>query len=147
MYGRRWYNDAAQRRVPREARMLEKRFYGERVRRYTDKMAMVLYDAYEKIDHDRSARGLAEPTPEEVDILSWPQNWPDARCGFDHPLRDVYRSEQTDVVIDNRLGTVYVYHAGHFAQRIETPGEAFWNAVRQRNLPGAVDEAAWAGLQ
>jgi hypothetical protein len=126
--------------------MLEKRFYGERVRRYTDKMARVLYDAYLKMDRDREARDMAHPTPEEVDILSWPQTWPDDRCGFDTPLKDVFSSEQTNVVVDNRLDTVYVYHAGHFVRRIEKPGDAFWAAVRERSLPGAVEQEAWAAL-
>ncbi|HSJ13733.1 MAG TPA: hypothetical protein VK939_04925 [Longimicrobiales bacterium] len=127
--------------------MLEKQFYGERVRRYTDKMARVLYDAYLKIDAEREARGLPHPMPEEVDIISWPQSWPDARCGFEEPLRDVIRSEQTDVVIDQRVHTIYVYHAGHFARRIESPGDAFWEAVRERCLPGATDEAGWGRLR
>jgi len=127
--------------------VLEKRFYGERVRRYTDMMARVLYDAYLKIDAEREARALPAPTPEEVDIISWPQTWPDARCGFEEPLRDVYRSEQTDVVIDQRVRTIYVYHAGRFARRIESPGTAFWNAVRDRQLPGAADEEGWTRLR
>lgn len=127
--------------------MLEKRFYGERVRRYTDKMAHVLYDAYLRMDTERDAQKLPHPTPEDVDILSWPQTWPDARCGFDKPLNNVYASEQTDVVIDSRLGTAYVYHAGHFARSIARPADAFWAAVRERTLPGAVDERAWARLE
>jgi hypothetical protein len=127
--------------------MLEKRFYGERVRRYVDKMAHVLYDAYVKMDAEHLEKDLSPPTPEEVDIVSWPQSWPDARCGFDRPLKDVYpQSEQTDVVIDNRIGTVFVYHAGHFARRLDSPGDAFWNAVRDRRLPGAADEEAWLAL-
>jgi hypothetical protein len=126
--------------------MLEKRFYGERVRRYTDKMAHVLYDAYLKMHDEHEARQISPPAPEEVDLLSWPQSWPDENCGFDHPLKDVYPSEQTDVVIDNRLGTIYVYHAGHFARRLEQPGEAFWKAVRNRRLPGASDDEAWLQL-
>lgn len=127
--------------------MLEKRFYGERVRRYTDKMAHVLYDAYLKMDEAREGRDLPHPTPEDVDILSWPQSWPDANCGFERPLKDVYPSEQTEVVIDARLGTAYVYHAGQFARRLEQPTDAFWNAVRERRLPGAIDEDAWARLR
>lgn len=126
--------------------MLEKRFYGERVRRYTDKMARVLYDAYLKMDREREDRDMPHPTPDEVDILSWPQTWPDARCGFEKPLRDVFASEQTDVVMDTRLGTVYVYHAGHFARQLDNPGDAFWAAVRERTLPGAIDEDAWRAL-
>lgn len=126
--------------------MLEKRFYGERVRRYTDKMAHVLYDAYLKIDAAREERGMPHPTAEDVDLLSWPQTWPDARCGFDKPLKDVYPSEQTDVVIDSRLGSAYVYHAGQFARVVENPSDAFWNAVRERRLPGAVDDDAWRSI-
>lgn len=127
--------------------MRERKFYAERVRRYLDKMERVLYDAYLKIDADREQRGMSHPTPEEVDIISWPQDWPDARCGFERPLKDVHRSEQTDLIIDNRVGTAYVYHAGHFARRIEKPGDAFWQAANARSLPAAVDTAAWAALE
>ena len=127
--------------------MRERKFYAERVRRYLEKMERVLYDAYLKIDQDRETRGLSHPTPEEVDIISWPQEWPDARCGFERPLKDVFRSEQTDLVLDNRVGTVYVYHAGHFARRIEKPTQAFWDAANARRLPGAVDTDAWSALE
>lgn len=127
--------------------MLEKRFYGERVRRYTDKMARVLYDAYLRMDSERDAEKIPHPTPEEVDILSWPQTWPDARCGFEKPLKDVYASEQTDVVIDSRVGTAYIYHAGQFARAVAKPGDSFWAAIRERRLPGAVDEEAWKTLE
>ena len=126
--------------------MRERKFYAERVRRYTDKMERVLYDAYLKIDQDREGRGLGHPTPEEVDIISWPQEWPDARCGFERPLKDVLKSEQTDVVIDNRVGSAYVYHAGHFARGVAQPSDAFWQAVNARKLPGATDTAGWASL-
>jgi hypothetical protein len=127
--------------------MLEKRFYGERVRRYTDKMAHVLYDAYLRMGKEGEARDLPPPTPEDVDILSWPQSWPDARCGFDKPMKDVYSSEQTDVVIDTRLNTAYVYHAGRLARTLTRPGAAFWDAVRDRRLPGASSEDAWQELE
>lgn len=126
--------------------MREKKEYGARVRRYTEKMERVLYDAYLKMDEERDARGLAHPTPEEVDLISWPQHWPDPCCGFDEPLRDVYPSEQTDLVMDNRTGVAYVYHAGHFARRIEAGSQAFWDAVRDRSLPGAANESAWSLL-
>ena len=88
--------------------MLEKRFYGERVRRYTDKMARVLYDAYLKIDADRRDRGQPHPAPEEVDIISWPQTWPDARCGFDEVLRDVYEIDiRIEEIEGNRIGVYF----------------------------------------
>lgn len=123
--------------------MLEKTFYGERVRRYTDMMARVLYDAYGRLDTDRERHRLHSPAPGDVDILSWPQHWPDTRCGFDRILRNASTCEQTDVVVDNVLGTVYVYHAGRFARRLEQPGDSFWAAVRDRALPAATDDEAW----
>ncbi len=131
----------------RRASMRETKRYGERVRRYTDKMERVLYDAYTKMDEERESRGLGHPTPEEVDLISWPQTWPDARCGFAEPQRDVFPSEQTDLVVDTVTGVVYVYHAGRFARRLASPGAAFWTAAKERQLPGAVDEAAWAELE
>ena len=50
------------------------------------------------------------------------------------------------LVIDSQVGTAYVYHAGQFARTVEKPGDAFWAAVRERRLPGAVDEQSWARL-
>lgn len=123
--------------------MRERKFYAERVRRYVEKIERVLYDAYLKVDEEREASGLGHPAPEDIDVLSWPQTWPDARCGFEKPLRDVYPTEQTNVVLDSGLGVALVYHAGHFARRVEQRSEKFWEAVRDRNLPGATDEAAW----
>ena len=127
--------------------MRETKQYGARVRRYTDKMAKVLYDVYVRMDEEREGLGLEHPTPEEVDLISWPQTWADARCGFAEPLRDVFASEQTDLVVDTRTGVAYVYHAGRFARRVSAPGLAFWEAVRGRHLPGAVEEDSWRGLE
>lgn len=126
--------------------MLEKKFYGERVRRYTDMMARVLYDAYLRLDAERETRSMHSPVPGDVDIMSWTQNWPDTRCGFDRVIRNVSTSEQTDVVMDRVLGMVLIYHAGQFVRRLDHPGENFWNAVRERRLPGATDDEAWLHL-
>ena len=122
--------------------MRERKFYAERVRRYVQKIEGVLYDAYLKIDEEREKAGLDHPAPEDIDVLSWPQTWPDTRAGFDKPLRDTRLTEQTNVVLDSVLGIALVYHAGHFARRVEQRSEAFWNAARERKLPGATDEAA-----
>ena len=127
--------------------MRETKQYGARVRRYTDMMAKVLYDAYVRMDEEGEGLGLAPPTPEDVDMISWPQTWPDARCGFRELLRDVFPSEQTDLVLDTRTGVAYVYHAGRFARRVSAPGLAFWEAVRSRHLPGAVEEDEWRSLE
>jgi hypothetical protein len=126
--------------------MRERTFYAQRVRRYVEKIERVLYDAYLKIDEEREAAGLGHPAPEDIDVLSWPQTWPDARCGFERPLRDVYPTEQTNVVLDSGLEIALVYHAGHFARRVEQRSDAFWDAVRERRLPGATDDAAWRAL-
>ncbi len=126
--------------------MRERKFYAERVRRYVEKIERVLYDAYLKIDAEREAAALGHPAPEDIDVLSWPQTWPDAQCGFDRPLKDVHPTEQTNVVLDSKLGIALVYHAGHFARRVEQRSDAFWEAVRARKLPGASDEQAWQAL-
>lgn len=123
--------------------MRETRQYGARVRRYTDRMANVLYDAYLRMDAQREQEGKHRPTADEVNILSWPQAWPDARCGFEEPLEDAFPTEQTNVVKDEILGTVYIYHAGRFVRTIRSPGLAFWTAVNRQDLPGATDDAAW----
>ncbi len=126
--------------------MRERKFYAERVRRYVQKIEAVLYDAYLKIDESREAAGLGHPAPEDIDVLSWPQTWPDTSAGFDRPLRDTRLTEQTNVVFDAVLGIALVYHAGHFARRIEHRSEEFWSAVRERKLPAATDESAWKAL-
>jgi len=126
--------------------MRERTFYAQRVRRYVEKIERVLYDAYLKIDEEREAAGLGHPAPEDIDVLSWPQTWPDARCGFERPLRDVYPPKETNVVLDSGLEIALVYHAGRFARRVEQRSDAFWDAVRERRLPGAPDDAAWRAL-
>ncbi len=126
--------------------MQERKFYAERVRRYVQKIEGVLYDAYLKIEEERHEKGLGQPAPEDIDVLSWPQTWPDTRAGFEKPLRDTRPTEQTNVVLDSVLGIALVYHAGHFARRVEQRSEPFWNAVRARRLPGASDEAGWKAL-
>ncbi len=126
--------------------MQERKFYAERVRRYVQKIEGVLYDAYLKIEEERQEKGLGQPAPEDIDVLSWPQTWPDTRAGFEKPLRDTRPTEQTNVVLDSVLGIALVYHAGHFARRVEQRSEPFWNAVRARRLPGASDEAGWKAL-
>lgn len=122
------------------------KIYGERVRRFTARIENVLFDAYRRMDRDREERELQPPLPEEVDLISWPQLWPDWGCGFAGDWRQEPCTEQTNVVYDRATGGVYVYHAGKFVRRVEAPGEAFWQAVRNQSLPGATDTSGWATL-
>lgn len=122
------------------------RIYGERVRRFSQRIETVLYDAYRRMDAEREAAGMDPPRPGEVNVFSWPQQWPDSSCGFGGAAASRPCTDQTHLVIDAATGTVYVYHAARFVRRLEKPGEAFWSRVRQHHLPGAVDLAEWEAL-
>ncbi|HZD05023.1 MAG TPA: hypothetical protein VE173_08895 [Longimicrobiales bacterium] len=123
------------------------RVYGERVRRFTQRIETVLFDAYRRMDADREERGMDPPRPGEVQLFSWPQEWPDWSCGFGGEARQVPCIDQTHVVTDEGAHVVYVYHAARFVRRLDTPGKAFWVAVRKHKLPGALDEKEWAKLE
>ena len=123
------------------------RIYGERVRRFSHRIETVLFDAYRRMDGEREAAGMDPPKPGEVNVFSWPQQWPDWSCGFggEEPRQDPC-IDQTHVVTDDARSIAYVYHAGRFARRIEKPGKGFWVRVRKHDLPGAAAEEEWRKL-
>jgi len=123
------------------------RIYGERVRRFTQRIENVLFDAYRRMDADREERGQDPPRPGEVQIFSWPQEWPDWSCGFGGDARPDPCIDQTHVVTDDGAHVAYVYHAGRFVRRLEKPGRPFWVAVRKHQLPGATEEEEWEKLE
>lgn len=123
------------------------RFYGERVRRFSSRIESVLFDAYRRADAERDARDMDPPHPGEVQLFSWPQEWPDWSCGFGGKARNQPCIDQTHVVTDDGTRMVYVYHAGRFVRALSKPGKAFWVAVRKHKLPGAIDEKAWQKLE
>lgn len=126
--------------------MLERKVYGERVRLFSERMSRVLYDAFQRMDADRERLGLARPTPEEVNLYSWPQTWPDDALGFGEAVIEAPTTTQTHVVKDELVGSAYVYHGGRFVRRVDEPGPAFWTAVSRHDLPGATNAARWAQL-
>src|SRR5215831_3797389 len=73
-----------------------------------------------------------------LNVTSFRQTWPDASCGFGGIAAQVLTDAQTVVVgaPDGSLAAVYV--RGEFAYVVERPNRAFWDAVRDRNMPGAV---------
>ena len=123
------------------------KFYGERVRRFSTRMESVLFDAYRRADEERDRRDMDPPHPGEVQLFSWPQEWPDWSCGFGGDARQQTCIDQTHVITDDGTKMVYVYHAGRFVIELERPGKAFWVAVRKHKLPGAVDTEAWEALE
>ena len=127
--------------------MLERKVYGERVRLFAERMNRVLYDAFQRMDADRERQGLPRPTPEEVNLYSWPQVWPDTSYGFGGEAEAGPATMQTHVVKDERTGGVYVYHGGRFVRAIPKPGSAFWAAVGAHALPGATDADRWSELE
>ena len=122
------------------------RFYGERVRRFSSRIESVLFDAYRRADAERERRGMDPPHPGEVQLYSWPQEWPDWSCGFGGEARQETCIDQTHVVTDDGTRMVYVYHAGRFVTALDEPGTPFWVQVRKHDLPGAQDTEAWERL-
>ena len=126
--------------------MFERKFFAERVRRFTDQLENTLYDAYQRSTEERDARGLPQATADEINVYSWPQTWPDARHGFPNEGFDRRLTVQTHVVKDEELDVVWIYHGGRLAARVERPGKAFWGRVVTGALPGANEGDAWKGL-
>jgi hypothetical protein len=77
-----------------------------------------------------------------LEVISFRQTWPDASCGFGGVAAQVLTDAQTVIVNapDGSLALVYV--RGEFAYVVERPNQAFWDAVRDRQLPGAVADHA-----
>lgn len=119
------------------------RIYGDRVRRFSQRIETVLFDAYRRTDADREERGMDPPHPGEIQLFSWPQEWPDWSCGFGGDARQEPCVDQTHIVVDDGAHMVYVYHAARFVRALHQPGKAFWVAVRKHYLPAALDEAEW----
>jgi hypothetical protein len=126
--------------------MFEEKVYGQRVRRFTQKLESSLFDAYRRMEADRTAQGLRSPMPEHVKVWSWPQIWPDDAFGFGGEGRAGQFEAQAHVVHDDLTGTAYAYHDGRFVRRVERPTEAFWGQVRAHELPGAANEVDWSAL-
>lgn len=126
--------------------MIERKIFRNRVIFFGEHLNRVLYDAYVRIDEHRRSRGLDHPYPEEVNLFSWPQEWPNSAAGFDEAGTPGPVVRQTCVVKDERTNIVYVYHDWRFVRSIENPTSAFWQAVRDHALPGFVERDAWARL-
>jgi hypothetical protein len=94
------------------------------------------------LDDAISRLGVDFTRPE---VISFRQTWPDASCGFGGIAAQVLTDAQTVVVSapDGSLALVYV--RGEFAYVVERPNQAFWDAVRDRQLPGAAADHADLG--
>ena len=80
-----------------------------------------------------------------LDITSFRQTWPDASCGFGGIAAQVLTDAQTVIVSapDKSLAVVYV--RGEFAYVVKRPNQAFWDAVRDRQAPGAAADRTHFG--
>lgn len=82
----------------------------------------------------------------DLDIYSFKQTWPDASCGFAGIAAQVLTDAQTVVVSAQSTARAAVYIRGELAYRIERPTEAFWEAIRAQQLPGAAEAHAHLGV-
>ena len=106
---------------------------------------------------DAMARPVQHTTSEEsqdssaadgalsLDVTSFRQTWPDASCGFGGIAAQVLTDAQTVVVSAPDRSLAMVYVRGEFAYAVERPNQAFWDAVRERQLPGATANHAHLG--
>lgn len=80
-----------------------------------------------------------------LQVISFRQTWPDASCGFGGIAAQVLTDAQTVVVSASDGSSAAVYVRGAFAYLIERPNSTFWDAVRERQLPGAAADHSHLG--
>jgi len=78
-------------------------------------------------------------------VISFRQTWPDASCGFGGIAAQVLTDAQTVVVSAPDRSVTVVYARGEFAYIVERPNQAFWDAVRDRQAPGAAADHTHLG--
>jgi hypothetical protein len=104
-------------------------------------MRRVLDDVMARpVRHSISEEPLDHSTPGStlsLNVTSFRQTWPDASCGFGGIAAQVLTDAQTVVVSAPDKSLALVYVRGEFAYVVERPNQAFWDAVRDLNLPGS----------
>jgi hypothetical protein len=80
-----------------------------------------------------------------LDVTSFRQTWPDASCGFGGIAAQVLTDAQTVVLSAPDRARAMVYVRGDFAYVVQRPNQAFWDAVRERQLPGAAADHSHLG--
>jgi hypothetical protein len=80
-----------------------------------------------------------------LNITSFRQTWPDASCGFGGIAAQVLTDAQTVVVSAHDGTRALVYVRGEFAYVVERPNQAFWDAMRDRQAPGAAADHSHLG--
>jgi hypothetical protein len=115
--------------------MAQSGYFSERARRFTRSLERVLFDAWQRMDEIRAERDLMAPSPDEVQVHSWPEREPDGTL------------HQTHVVHDEVCDVAMVYCNGDLVRVVRGPAPRFWEVVQRPCLPGRRDEAGWAALE
>jgi hypothetical protein len=109
----------------------------------------VLDDALARPErHATSAEPPVASAPDgalSLNITSFRQTWPDASCGFGGIAAQVFTDAQTVVIDAPDRSLAMVYVRGEFAYAVERPNRAFWDAVHDRQLPGAASDQSHLG--
>jgi hypothetical protein len=119
------------------------------VEEFVAMMRRVLDDAMARPVRSSTSEEPPDPSAPDsalsLDVTSFRQTWPDASCGFGGVAAQVLTDAQTVVVSapDKSLAVVYV--RGEFAYSIERPNQAFWDAMRDRQAPGAAADRTHFG--
>lgn len=108
-------------------------------------MKSVLEDAMIRL----AQRDTGQPTElvefSQLAMHSFRQTWPDASCGFGGIAAQALTDAQTVVAHWDVGDIAAVYIHSEFAYLIAHPNQAFWDAVRERHLPGAANPHAHLG--
>jgi hypothetical protein len=104
-------------------------------------MRRVLDDVMARpVEHRTGSMNAPDPVGfSGLEVCSFRQTWPDASCGFGGIAAQVLTDAQTVVLSRTDGARALVYIRGEFAYTIERPNQTFWDAVRERQLPGAAD--------
>ena len=104
---------------------------------YAAMVKQVLEDAVTRFMELAAASGLDKVEFSGLEISAFRQTWPDASCGFGGIAAQVLTDAQTVVVNWTDGDAAAVYIRGEFAYLVQTPSQAFWDAVAEHMLPGA----------
>jgi hypothetical protein len=98
------------------------------------------------VEHHTGTTTAPDPVGfSSLEVCSFRQTWRDASCGFGGIAAQVLTAAQTVVLSRTDGVRALVYVRGEFAYVVDRPNQAFWDAVRARQLPGAADPHAHLG--
>jgi hypothetical protein len=114
----------------------------EREDAFLETMRTVLRDAMGKLDAEAAKIKSGTHQFSDLNIYSWPQQWPDATCGFPGAGGQAVTTAQTILVESYLTGAWVVYIRGKFAYLVIHPNERFFHYFSIKQMPGVTTSAS-----